>query len=41
MVVDWDNYLLTKDRLTRRKYKAKVGQRLSPVQNGLMVTIRW
>jgi len=30
-VNDWDNYVLTNDRPTRNKYKAKVGQRLTPV----------
>jgi len=37
----WDNYLLTNDRLTRGKYNAKVSQRLTPIQNGLMVRVRW
>jgi len=38
---DWDNYLLTNDKPTRDKYRAKIGQRLTPVQNELMVRIRW
>ena len=37
---DWDNYVLTNDRSTRVKYKAKIGKRLTPVQNELMVRVR-
>jgi len=38
---DWNNYLLTNDRSTRGKYRAKVGQRLTPIQNELMVRAKW
>ena len=34
IIIDWDNYLLTNDRPTRGKYKARVGQRLTPIAMG-------
>ena len=40
-VIDWDNYVTTKDRPTDGKCKAKVGQMLTPVQNGLIVRVIW
>ena len=40
---DWENYLPVNDESTccEGKANAIVGQRLTPLQNGLMVRVRW
>jgi len=38
---DWKNYFPANDESTCGEGKAKVDQRLTPLQNGLMVRVRW
>jgi len=41
MIVDWENYLPTNDEPTCGEGRTKAGQRLTPIQNGLIVRVRW